>query len=219
MTQNILSNIRDYFTEDFKDSLDINLDEPGTGVSKALSAIIPTALVAIVNKSETEINSGNSIFTLANQAASYYSKEPDVAQLQNDEAGSNLPYDIFGENEQNVARHIAAYSGIRPGSVSTLMVLAVPVIMGKLGELAQNGHLSAGEFSSAILNYKEGIHQMIPDGYTLPDLDGAILTAKEDKNKINETAAARRANYVMPRWVPILVVVIVVALLIYFSRM
>lgn len=219
MTRNILDSIENYFTQEFKNTLDNNLDEPGTGVSKAISAIIPTALFAIANRSNADDNGDKNIFNQAKQAAGYYPKEPDVAKLQNDEEGSNLPHDIFGKNEQKIIRHIAAYSGIRPNSVSSLIVLTLPVIMGKLGEWAQQENLSANEFSSALSSFKGDIVRLTPDGYVLPDFSSPIVSTKEDDSKIHDNSLARQANFVIPRWIPIFLIIIVVLVLIYFSRM
>lgn len=215
MAHNILNNINDYFTEEFKNAINVNLDESKPGVEKAIAALIPSALVALSAK----VRSGNhNIFNEARNAAFYYPKSPDVAQLINDEAGSNLPYEIFGKEEDGVARHVAAYSGLRPNSVFSLMLVVLPVVMGKLGEHVVSENLSANDFSSALSSMRADVNQMTPQGYSLREIENAAMPTKEDSAKIHENAVTRRSNFVIPRWVPFVCIALVVLLLVYFSR-
>ena len=164
MTHNIPDDITNYFNVEFFTAIAQNLDEPVPAISKAVSAIIPTALEALVDQPAA---SGN-FYQLAKEAAQYYSKAPDVARLVNEEKGSNLHRDIFGNNERAVGRHIAAYSEVRP---------------------------------------------------TTPDLSHEVTSSKEDLEKIHEANVGRnKTNFVFPKWVPILIVAVVVLMLIYFSR-
>lgn len=219
MSQLITQSIRDYFTDEFKNAISINLDETVVGVSKAIASIIPTALTAIADKSAANDYSSGAIFDHASQAAHYYSTSPDVAQLVNDEAGSNLPTEIFGSNQNLVIRHIAAYSGMKPISVSSLILLVLPVVMGKLGEKLQGENLSRTDFASSLSSSKNSILSMVPDDYELPDLKTPSILAKADNKKIHASALARQANFVIPQWIPVVLIIFVVLLLIYFSRL
>lgn len=217
MKQDLFNSIRNYFSVEFITVLANNLDEPNPGIDKAISAIIPTAFVAIRYKAQ---QNAQKIYSLATDAALYYPKVPDVEKLQNEEEGSNLPRDIFGDNEHEVARHIAAYSGLRPTSVSSLIVLSLPVMMGKLGEQIQKENLLDNSFLNLLPNSNEEMSQLTPAGYTIPDLSHHIKASREDLEKIHEANVMRnKTNFVLPKWVPIAFVVVVILLLIYFSRM
>ncbi|MEO6681531.1 MAG: DUF937 domain-containing protein [Ginsengibacter sp.] len=217
MTHTIPDDIKNYFTVEFISVLSNNLDEPNPGIAKAVSAIIPTSLAAIVQKSEKD---STKMYALTKDAALYYPRVPDVAKLQNNEVGSNLPHDIFGSNEHEVARHIAAYSGLRPTSVSSLIMLILPVMMGKIGEGVQRDNLVLGENGIFLSGYEEDIQRLTPAGYIIPDLTHPVIPIKEDEVKIHEANINRdKTNFVFPKWVPILIVAIVILLLIYFSRM
>lgn len=219
MSQPIIQSISEYFTDEFKNAISINLDETPSGVSKGIKCIIPTALTAIADKSLTNEQTSTVIFDHASQAANYYSKLPDVAQLINDEAGSNLPNDIFASNQNAVIRHIAAYSGMRPNSVSSLILLALPVIMGKIGEGSKEENLSQTDFATSLSKLKAAALFMVPDGYELPDLTKPAILAKADNKKIHVNELTRQAGFVIPKWIPIVLIIFVILLLIYFSRL
>ena len=217
MKQVMYNSIRDYFSIEFITALANNLDEPIPGIEKAISAIIPTAYTATRNKAQDH---PQIVYSLATDATNYYSKAPDVATLQNFEKGSNLPGDIFGKNEHEVARHIAAYSGLRPTSVSSLIMLVLPVLMGKLGEDIQRENALDDGILQLLPGYGEEMQQLTPEGYSIPDLTHQLTASREDNEKIQEANVRRnKTNYVLPKWVPIALVVLVVILLIYFSRL
>ena len=215
MTHNIPDDITNYFNVEFFTAIAQNLDEPVPAISKAVSAIIPTALEALVDQPAA---SGN-FYQLAKEAAQYYSKAPDVARLVNEEKGSNLHRDIFGNNERAVGRHIAAYSEVRPTTAFSLIMLVLPVMMGKIGEHINSENLSQGDFSGLISGLRPDVNRLTPAGYTTPDLSHEVTSSKEDLEEIHEANVGRnKTNFVFPKWVPILIVAVVVLMLIYFSR-
>ena len=215
MTNNILDDIKSYFNVEFITAIAQNLDEPVPAISKAVSAIIPTTVEALVDQP----GSSDRFYHMAKEAAYYYPKAPDVAEIVNEEKGSNLHRNIFGSNERAVGRHIAAYSGVRPTTAISLIMLVLPVFMGKIGEHIQTAALSQGDFSGALSGFRPDVNRLSPDGYTTPDLTHDVTTTKEDSEKIHEANIVRnKTNFVFPKWVPILIVAVVVLMLIYFSR-
>ena len=219
MTKNISDNIQNYFSQEFQNALAMNLDEPIPGISKSLKAIIPTTLAAISHKVNTGREEANRIFDLSTQAASYYSKAPDVAKLQNQGEGSSLPVDIFGNNEHKIARHIAAYSGVRPGTAEQLITLAVPVTMGIIGENYRVKNLTGEDMHTEFTSNNQSLLDTLPEGYSLPNLEGNVSTVKEDTHKIHEADAERyKSNFVLPKWAPFAVLALVVLVLVYLSR-
>ena len=220
MTKNISDNIQNYFSQEFQNALAMNLDEPVPGISKSLKASIPTTLAAISHKVNDGREEANRIFNLATEAAGYYSKAPDVAKLQNQEKGSSLPVDIFGNNEHKIARHIAAYSGVRPGTVEQLITLAVPVTMGLIGKNYQEKNLTGHDLHTEFTSNNNSLLDTLPEGYTLPNLEGNVSTVKEDTDKIHEADVERnKSNFVLPKWAPFAVLALVVLLLVYLSRL
>ena len=215
MTHNIPDDIKSYFSVEYITAIANNLDEPNPALSKTVSAILPTALEALVDQP----GESGKFYQLAKEAAQYYSKSPDVALLVNEEKGSNLHRDIFGSNERAVARHIAAYSEVRPTTAYSMIMLVLPVMMGKIGEHINSENLSQSDFSGVVSGFASDVNRLTPTGYTTPDLSHEVTSSKEDTEKIHEANIVRnKTNFVFPKWVPILVVAVVVLMLIYFSR-
>lgn len=217
MKKEIYEEYQHYFTVPFITALANNIDEPNPGISKAVSAIIPTALAALKIKAKDH---AQLVYSMATDASRYYSKAPDVATLQNTEKGSDLPYRFFGENEQAVNRHIAAYSGLRPGSVSSLVLLVLPVVLGKIGDRLKEDDLLDNEVEGLLPGQGEELNRLCPPGYTIPDLSHSVSVSKEEEKQIHEDSVKRnKSNFVFPKWIPIAAVVVVILMLIYFSRM
>lgn len=215
MTNTIPDDIKSYFNVEFITAIAQNLDEPVPAISKAISAIIPTTLEALVDQP----GSSDKFYHMAKEAAYYYPKAPDVAEIVNEEKGSNLHRSIFGTNERAVGRHIAAYSGVRPTTAISMIMLVLPVLMGKIGEHIQSAGLSQSDFPAVVDAFAPDITRLTPDGYTTPDLTHEISTTNEDSEKIHDANIERnKTNFVFPKWVPILIVAVVVLILIYFSR-
>ena len=216
MIHNIPDDIKSYFHVEYFTAIAHNMDEPVPAVSKAISAIIPTALEALVDQPDVS----GKFYQLAKEAAQYYSKAPDVAKLVNEGKGSNLHLDIFGNNERAVGHHIAAYSGLRPTTAFSLIMLVLPVMMGKIGEHIQAENLSQSDFSGLLYSFGQDVNRLTPDGYTTPDLSHEITPSKEDEETIHEANKARnKTNFVLPKWVPLAAVAVVVLMLVYFSRL
>ena len=216
MTHNIPDDIKSYFNVEFFTAIAHNMDEPVPAVSKAILAIIPTTLEALVDQP----GESGKFYQLANEAVQYYSKAPDVAKLVNEGKGSNLHRDIFGNNEHAVGRHIAAYSDVRPTTAFSLIMLVLPVMMGKIGEHIQTENLSQSDFSGLVSGFAPDVNRLTPDGYTTPDLTHEMTPSKEDREKIHEANVRRnKTNFVLPKWIPVAAVLVVVLMLVYFSRM
>ena len=220
MTEDISDRIHAYFSKEFDNALAMNLDEPVPAVSKAIKAIIPTVLTAVATKIHSGKEEGDRIFGLASEASGYYPKGPDVAKLQNVEEGSSLPLELFGNNEHHIARHIAAWSGVRPGSAEQLITLVTPVVMGMIGENYSRRNLTSSEFRSEFTTNDEVLRSLLPAGYRIPEVGTPLTSVGEDTSKIHEADLVRnKTNFVFPKWIPVAVVILVVIMLIYFSRL
>jgi outer membrane protein OmpA-like peptidoglycan-associated protein len=234
MALNFLDTVKSYFNGEFSNQAANSLDESGSGVAAALSALVPTGLAGILNKATSGAGGADEVFNLATGASKYLHSSPNLSDLHNDEKGSNIPSLIFGNNQSGVASAISHFTGIKNSSAASLMTMALPAIMGLLGKHAEQNNLTASGLSGFLSSQKDHIMQAMPAGLSsLAGMLGFQLPASAAsmssniKSGLTEPAAhridpthpvvekpARGKNWL----VPLVVIVAAVAMLIYFSR-
>ena len=234
MSINFLDIVKNYFTSDLSTQAASALGEPGSGVTKALSALIPAGLAGVLSKATAGNDGADGIFDMAKSAIGYTSSSlPDLTNLN----GSNDDFvsRIFGGNQSQVSNVVSQFSGIKNSSVSSLSGLVLPTILGLLGKHAQQNNLSASGLSGFLSSQRDNILQGMPAG--LSSLGGLLglgtLGASEPSASptIKSTAAVRTSDVVdrtpnvidEPRtgnkWLwPLILILAAIALIWYFSR-
>lgn len=227
---NLPEMVKDFFTGDFKSRASSVLGENPSGVSNALTAIIPTGLAGTINKATSGTEGANDIFEIAKNSISTITGETDLTSAQNIEKGNALNNNLFGGNQPGILDSISRFAGIKESSSSTLMSMALPAIMGILGNHAQQNNLSASGLAEFLSSQKDQIIQALPPGL-------GSLVGMAGPDSIGASAAKVASNIKSPdfkapvdeiktiserptaKWlVPLIVIVILFALLWYFSR-
>ena len=222
MPENFIERIQNYFTEEFNHHASNSLDESSLGISKALSAIIPVGLEGVARKATSGNEGAERVYGLSVEAANYYSPEPNLSDLHNDEKGSDLAPTIFGGKESHIEKAIGQYAGIRESSVAALSTLAMPVIMGLLGKYTVENNLSANGLAGFLSSQKEHIRHALPEGMSfVKDLDytSPVPVGDDIDPDINVSEASITERPKKKTWLlPIIIIVLVIAMLIYFSK-
>ena len=222
MAENFIERIQNYFTEEFDHHASNSLDESSTGISKALSAIIPVGLEGVARKATSSNDAAARVYDQCVDAANYYSPQPNLTNLHNDEKGSLLASTIFGDKESHIEKAIAQYAGVRQTSVDALSLLAMPVIMGLLGKYAVENNLSANGLAGFLSSQKENIRHALPEGMSFVkelDYNSPAPVGDEIDPDINVSESSITERPKKKTWMlPIIIIVLVIALLIYFSK-
>lgn len=157
----IVQLVRTYFTSDFyKKAADI-LDERKYETEKALSAIIPLILGAMLNKATASKESCEVIFNDCRDAERIFSVNYDFDLLTSQTPQAE--YRLFDKKRADVEKEIAKYSGIEPGSVTGLISLAIPSILGLLGKHILRNKLSASGLAGYLSSQENFIAVARPD--------------------------------------------------------
>jgi hypothetical protein len=222
MSENIIERIKSYFNDEFFHQASNSLDESSEGISKAVSAIIPVGMEGIARKATSNNDEAKNIYELSHEAETYYSPAPNLSDLHNDEKGSLLSTKIFGNNESHINSAIAKYSGIRDSSVAALSTLTMPVIMGFIGKHASENDLSANGLAGFLSSQKSYIREAMPEGMAIvKDMEfnstRENVVAEPTDVEVSDSAIVERPK--KKTWlVPIILIAIAIALLIYFSK-
>lgn len=233
MALNFLDTVKSYFSGEFANQAANSLDESGSGISAALTALIPTGLAGILSKATSGNEGAGLVFNKATDASKYLQSSPNLSDLHNDEKGSDIPSIIFGTNQTNVSSAVSKFAGIKSSSAASLMTLALPAIMGFLGKHAEQNNLSASGLSGFLSSQKDQIMQAMPTGlsslaamlgFQLPAASAPMgshiqpgLTEPLSKG-IDPTYSVAEKRTGKSWLVPLIVILAAIALLIYFSR-
>lgn len=168
MSFNILDAVKGYLTPDTISKVSYFLGESESGVSKALSGIVPTVLSGFVSKANSGNGSAGDIFDIvkntysSGNAASLGNFLSDGGGLLN--KGLSLVQALFGDKLGSLMSSISSFAGIKTSSAGSLFSLAGPMIANLLGKHAADNNLNASGLSSFLGAQKANILGMLPAG-------------------------------------------------------
>lgn len=235
MSLNFVEIVNNYFTPDFKDKVSKSLNESQSGISEALSLIIPACLGSILNMATSGKEGANGIYDMAKSATWLLSATPDIRTLDKEDVMHNFISGIFGANQSFVIDSISNSAGIQQSSTSSLMTMTIPYIMGFCGKYAEQNNLSANGLSGFLSSQHNIILQALPVELSslnnMPDISslsvlGAEMQPAPIKNvtktinemeRISGTEKVEKASGI--KWLPIVILIIVVIVLTwYFTK-
>lgn len=147
---NLLNSTQNLMTPDFYKRASAMIGQPVDKVQSGLKSVIPTFLMGLVNKGSST-QGANSIVNLVSS---------------NDIQGENVLNGIFGSNLNSVTNSLGNTTGLGAGSISKLMSMIAPLVMGVVGSKIKNEHLSASGVQSFFSQQKSAISGSIPGGVT-----------------------------------------------------
>ncbi|MEO6681934.1 MAG: DUF937 domain-containing protein [Ginsengibacter sp.] len=204
----IVQIVRTYFTSDFyKKAADI-LHERKYEIEKAQSAIIPLVLGAMLNKATKNVESCEAIFNDCRDAERVFSVNYDY-ELLTTEKMVNEGH-LFIKEQPNVEKEISDYSGIRPASVSGLISLSIPSILGLLGKHIMRNKLSPSGLAGYLSSQENDISNSIP--VQLVSLEKYLNISPPVKvNKLHWDYSFKKFTSVRSkRWWRVLIITIIV---------
>ncbi|MEO8720905.1 MAG: OmpA family protein [Ginsengibacter sp.] len=231
MSFNLMEVVKNYFTNDFTRQASSTLGENNDGISKALSAIIPTGLAGILGKATSGTQGANDILSMAkNAVGSLTGGASGLVQNTSNETGRNMASNLFGNNQSGIMGAISRFAGIKDSSVMSLMSMGLPAIMGLLGKHAEENNLSATGMSGFLSSQKDHIMNAMPSGLSsiagmlgLGSAGAAASSIRSDvRSGVNDTRRVAESVVEKPggnKWlIPLLAILAAIALIWYFSK-
>jgi OmpA-OmpF porin, OOP family len=170
MTSNLLEFVESYLTPDAISKISKIVGENPANTQKALSAIVPSLTAAACHEASTPsgaskmmnlISSGNISSSIANFSGALAGGGASEGLLN---TGSSLVNGLLGTKTNDVASLIADTAGVRPGSASTLMSLAAPLLFGGLLKHLTSGGLTASALPALLSSHRDDVLRAIPTG-------------------------------------------------------
>ena len=231
MSFNLLDAAKGLFTSELVSKASSYLGESESGVTKALSGIVPIVLGGLADKTSTH----EGAITVANAAndsnnAGFMGNLGNFFNSDNNNGflnrGSNLLGGLFGDAKSNIiSTLISNFSGVKSSSSSALLSMAVPGILGLLGKHASSNNLNAGGIASLFSSQKNSISNAIPAGLNVSNVfssfgnqsaakvEKAVHTASHyaDEKTSNSTSGLKLL-------LPILLLCLLAAAIWYFTK-
>ena len=171
MSFNLIDAAKNLFTDELVKKASNYLNESESGVVKAIASILPVVLSGFVNKvanhegadfvaqsAKQQNESG-----VLNNLESFFGN--DGGSLLN--KGAGLVNSLFGNKLDGITGLLSNFTGLKNASVSSLMSMAAPAIMGLLGKHASDNNLNTGSITTLLNNQKSTINAALPSGLNL----------------------------------------------------
>lgn len=95
-----------------------------------------------------------------------------VAQKDTVSDGLAILGHVFGEKQSSVESNVSKGSGLDPKTVSTLLAMLAPIVMGALGKIQQNKSLDAQGVSQVLQQERDTVEKTTSGLAQLLDMDG-----------------------------------------------
>ncbi len=176
MSFNLVEAAKGLFSNELVGKASAYLGESENTVLKAISGIVPSLLGGVTEKAAASHDNAVAVTNLAKESESAgfvenlggFFNQADSGLLSK---GAGLLNSLFGEGKTNMlSTLIAQFSGAKSTSVSSLLNLAGPAILGMLGKHAKTNNLNADGLASVLKSQKGNIASAMPAGLNLSNL-------------------------------------------------
>lgn len=172
MSFNLIDAAKGLFTSELIGKASSFLGESETGVSKAVSGIVPTVLSSLVSKASSHEGAGAVANMVTEQGDGLLSNlggffGNDGGGLLN--KGASLLSGLFGNKADGITSLISNFAGIKSSSSSSLLSMALPALLGLIGKNSSGG---ASGIASLLSSQKDNIAAAVPSGLNLSSVLG-----------------------------------------------
>lgn len=172
------------------------LGESESGVSKAISALLPVVVGSMANS-----NSKADIFTSVKEAASSGILSNLLGSMgENNPFISKILSLIFGGDNKisSVINSVSNFAGISNNSTSSLLNLVTGATVGSLGKYVTDNNQDSHSFWSLLGNQKSYLSSLLPAGFSLAslglgnwfDVDSTVKTVSPEINVKRNTSTS-----------------------------
>jgi OmpA-OmpF porin, OOP family len=217
MTTNLISQLNREFSGDVVNKISASLGEDSRKIQDSLEGALPALVSGLVNKASTNQGASDLLDLLKRNdfdgtrftnAASAIAGTDGISRLI--EAGSPLLNSFFGSRTNSVIDWVTSLGGIRRTSASSLLSLAVPIVLGQLGRMVSSTGWSTSNLMKLLSDQKNYLHN-VPSGLYNALGYGATTSTTREREYISEP---RRQESSWWKWaLPLLLLLALIPLL------
>jgi outer membrane protein OmpA-like peptidoglycan-associated protein len=171
MAVNLVELVKGYLTPDILQKAGSFVGESEPATQKAMNGIVPTVIAALANQASTTsgaeklsqmLDAGKYDGTALNNLGSLFSGGETTQKAITQ--GKDILSLLLGNKTEGLIDQIARFAGIRTGSASSLMALAVPLIMSVLGRQRSTIGQSPSALAALLGEQKSFLSGLLPTG-------------------------------------------------------
>jgi OmpA-OmpF porin, OOP family len=197
-TFNLLDMAKSYFSNELISKASSHLGESEGGISKVISAAIPSLIGTIADKASSH-DGANSVMQMASEQndsgilgslGGFFNSDSNSSLLSK---GSSIIGSLFGNGGQSnmLTTLISSFAGVKGSSVGTIISMAAPALLGLIGKHSKDNNMSASSMASMLGEQKKSAMSMLPEGFSLSSLTGGASSAAAS---VSNTAHATYNN-------------------------
>jgi OmpA-OmpF porin, OOP family len=198
-TFNLLDMAKSYFSNELISKASSHLGESEGGISKVISAAIPSLIGTIADKASSSHEGANSVLSMASEQNDSGILGSLGGFLGGDNSNnllsksSGIISSLFGNGGQSnmLTTLISSFAGVKGSTVGTILSMAAPAILGLVGKHAKDHNMSASSMTSMLGEQKKSAMSMLPAGFSLSSLTGGASSAAAS---VSNTAHAAYSN-------------------------
>ncbi|MBK9957366.1 MAG: OmpA family protein [Chitinophagaceae bacterium] len=169
---NLIEVAKSLFTNELVSKASTSLGESESGITKALSALVPSVLSSVINKSSTS-DGANTVAQMANEQYNSGILDNIGSLLSGGGSGvSGLLSGLFGNKTDLLGNLISKFSGVKSSTSSSLFSLVAPALLSLIGKHAAGNNLNASSLASYLGEQKNAVESAFPGGFSLSSILG-----------------------------------------------
>ena len=171
MAVNLVELAKGYLTPDIIQKAASFAGESESATQKAMSGIVPALIAGLANQASTTsgaeklsrmLDTGKYVGSALNNLGSLFSGGETTRKAVTE--GKDILGSLLGNKTEGLVDQIARFAGIRTGSASSLLALAVPLIMNLLGRQRSTIGQSPSALASLLGEQKGFLSSLLPAG-------------------------------------------------------
>lgn len=159
-SDSLFSVSQSFFSPDILQKISTEINQPVEKTKAGLKSVIPTLLMGIVNKGSTP-EGAETLVSMASRHTTPMNVSADSDTLKE---GNEFLTGIFGNNLSSTVSSLGATTGMNTGSISKMMGMAAPLVMGAIGSKIKNEKMSTSGLMSFLGQQKSSLMALIPSG-------------------------------------------------------
>jgi outer membrane protein OmpA-like peptidoglycan-associated protein len=220
----MLAGVQEFLTPSFLSRVSSQTGESEAAVSKGFTAIVPTLLASIADRSGDTGFMSRLVSLATNAPTDTDYIAPPLRENPTIESGSGITVWLSnlwsGGSVSAITNAVARYSGVRASSASSLLSVGGPLVLGYLGRLVRSDNLDAPKLAQRLQSERGALAAAMPAGFNalLPSAATPTgdLRMSEDVARRDIPPAVRRERSASWLW-PILLLALATAFLLWWT--
>lgn len=164
VADNLLSMTQNFVTPDFIQKFSSALGQPADKIQSGLKSVIPTFLMGLVNKGTTNEGAESLVNMVQKQNFDSNANASNLGDASYLQKGSDVVSGIFGNNLSSVASSLGTTTGMNSSSITKMMGMIAPMVMGVLGSKIKKENMSPSGLMYFLSQQKSVLSSFIPSG-------------------------------------------------------